>query len=588
MAKTQITFAKIVSHPTDLSWSQTYTAGKVAALFSLNATDESALQKSEFSSLHLLGKDLLSTFEAEYFTLETKTLDSIKIAVQTTCDKISPDIQATIIVTAIVENILYVFVFGKGIVLLKRANETGILLENNQENKEQKHVQAASGFLKPGDLFILATEEFENDFAEELTTEIKTSSSPIDIAEALSPHIRRIKHGNAAAILFSYDEESPSPLLHTPLPEKKEIEPEDNDEEIISEEPGEEEKPKKSLHISRPHFPHVSFLSRRIIFLVIALLLVAVLISSIFIAMQKQKAKQQQALFQSKIIPAQKKYDEAQSLLSLNKQTARADLQEAQTMVQEAKGSFPPDSQESKTANELLSKINDQLTSLSQIQSVPVDQANESDSPLLATEMKQNSNYVVQDDKKIYYADTTGILAIDKNTQKTSTIIKNNNDWSDIGGLGVYFGNVYLVDKKANTVDKFVAAANGFGKTNYFSSTHADISQATAMAIDGSVWILNGDGNVLKFTKGKPDDFQLKSLNKPLSHPTRIYTDIDAKNVYILDPSNSRIVVFGKDGVFQTDYQADNFAKAKDFDVREKDKKIFILADNKILKITLK
>lgn len=591
MVKSQVTFAKIISHPTEATWSQAYTAGKVAALFSLEEKthDDTA---TETQQLHLVGKDLLSTFEAEYFTLETKTLASIKEAIQTTCDKVPSTITATIIVSSVVDTILYLFIFGNGTILLKREKTVGVLLDTRAINPDEKSsIQTASGFLQPDDLVILATNEFIESFSEELGKEIKTSSSPADLGEALSPHIRRIKHGNAAAIFFSWQEEQP---VSATLPVHKlepEVEEENEEKPPFLEEKLSEEIPKVPKRTLKLNVPHFRLPSRRFIFLCVGILLVIILIGSIFMAMQQQKKEQEQQTYQTLFVPAQKKYAEAQNLQLLNKKTATDDLQSAQTMLQQAKTIFPMDSQEGKDTVDLLQKISDQLTALSQIKSAPLTEASGTDSPLLTAEIKQtDASYFTQDDKKIYYVTDKAITAIDKSSQKSTDVIKNQNDWTTVGGLGVYFGNMYVLDKKANQIYKYPAAASGFGsKANYFAKdAQPDVSQAAAMTIDGSVWILTTDGHVTKYTKGKQDDFALKGLDKPLSHPTRIYTDVNASNVYILDNGNARVAVFTKDGTFVIDYPADTLARAKDFDVFEKDKKMFVLSDNKIWKIDLK
>jgi len=49
-----------------------------------------------------------------------------------------------------------------------------------------------------------------------------------------------------------------------------------------------------------------------------------------------------------------------------------------------------------------------------------------------------------------------------------------------------------------------------------------------------------------------------------------------------------RIVVFDKTGSYKSQYQATVIGNAKDFDVLEKDKKVFILSSGKVYEIDLK
>lgn len=74
----------------------------------------------------------------------------------------------------------------------------------------------------------------------------------------------------------------------------------------------------------------------------------------------------------------------------------------------------------------------------------------------------------------------------------------------------------------------------------------------------------------------------------PFKNPTRIYTNINNDNIYVLDNGNSRIVILDKNGAYKAQYKADIIKTAKDFDVFEKDKKIFVLSSGKIYQIDLK
>ncbi len=49
------------------------------------------------------------------------------------------------------------------------------------------------------------------------------------------------------------------------------------------------------------------------------------------------------------------------------------------------------------------------------------------------------------------------------------------------------------------------------------------------MAIDGSIWVLENDGTILKFTRGKADNFNISGLDKAFSSPAKIFTNVDTK-----------------------------------------------------------
>ena len=187
------------------------------------------------------------------------------------------------------------------------------------------------------------------------------------------------------------------------------------------------------------------------------------------------------------------------------------------------------------------------------------------------------------------------ISSIIKKTGQTKTLIKSGS-WKTPAGIGVYLGNLYVIDKSSNQILKFVDGEDGLTKSNYFSDFPPDLSKAISMSIDGSVWMLFKDGSIQKFIKGIKDTFNVSGLAKPFSNPTKIFTDKNTDSLYILDNGNSRVVVIGKDGKYRSEYSLDAIKTAKDFEVLEKDpstssgqgKKIYVLSQNKVFDMVIK
>ncbi|KKQ34514.1 MAG: hypothetical protein US51_C0036G0007 [Microgenomates group bacterium GW2011_GWA2_37_6] len=135
---------------------------------------------------------------------------------------------------------------------------------------------------------------------------------------------------------------------------------------------------------------------------------------------------------------------------------------------------------------------------------------------------------------------------------------------------------------------KFVPSGSEYEENKYFSGDSPDLGASAAMAIDGSIYILYKSGDIEKYTKAKKETFSVSGLEKPLSSPTKIFTNEDVDNIYILDDGNGRIVILDKTGKFVKAYSAGVIKGAKDIDVDEKNKKIFILSSGKVYQIDLK
>lgn len=573
LKKSNTISAKIVATPTSTAWSQAYHAGNLFAVLSLRQ-QEGALE------LNSLGKEILDTLEQEFFTLETKDLELIKAAIITTSQKIPETVSASLVIAALQPTeatILYIYGFGDAKILLKRGDAIGTILPYATS------LTASSGFLQDGDVIILQTKKFEDIVSQDTLLSSFKNEDLNDVTETLAPKIHETPEGEATALMILYKKSTeeayvaPPPLLleEEPIPEQQST--------YIPSVP-------KRFPISFPHLPTLpeNFNHTKKLFLAIAIIVGLVLIASIFLAIKNEQNKKTQALFQELYPKASQKYEQGQSLFELNKNLARDDFEEAKKILVEGKPKFAKNSPEEKQIAELLTKVESAIEATSGTKTVqPQEAAGADESPLLQAYIKYpDALYVAQDENTVYALTNTTITSISKANKSTKNIIKNDDYWTKPGGLGTFLGNIYVLDKEEKQIFKF--SSGSFTKSNYLPKENTELSDTTSIAIDGSIYVLLTNGEVRKFTKGAAETFGLTGLDKPFVKPSRIATDADASNIYILDKGNKRIVVFAKNGTYQAQYQADILKNAIDFDVREKDKKIYVLADKKVWQLDIR
>ena len=587
MAELNINFAKIVANPSVYSWSQAYNAGKLFAVLSLEKHEEDFEQKDFLSAL---GRDVLNTLEQEFFTLENKDLESIETAVKATANKIPDDVNCSFVISFLTENILYIFIVGGGKIQIKREGKIGDLL-HSKENKKS-FLKSASGYLQKDDYIFLQTDQFSNIISVETLSANLDHKSVSEVAENIAPLVHEKEESGASAIILEYKGEETS-ILEASVPEEN--------EEIqapIEEQTTEKAERKQYSSLAKGLLATVASRiplkqpgnlshSRKLI-ATIGIIILAVFIISIFLTIKKQMNSKYDALFSQTFPAAQEKYNEGQGLTSLNQNLARDDFAASQKMLNSAKDKFPKGSTQQKQILSLLAKVNTALGQTSGVNQVQAENVDPSVSAILSVELKfTGSSYFTTDGSNIYFVDAKGIESVDKNGNGKKTIIQASDLPKNVGGLATYFGNFYVVDKDANQIIKFVAASSGFGTSDYLKNSQ-DLSQTSAIAIDGSIWILFKNGTILKFTKGNQDSLSITGLDTPLSNPLRISTTIDDNNIYVLDNGNSRIVVFDKTGNYKSQYTAGILKNTKDFEVLETNKRIFALSNGKVYQINLK
>jgi DNA-binding beta-propeller fold protein YncE len=108
------------------------------------------------------------------------------------------------------------------------------------------------------------------------------------------------------------------------------------------------------------------------------------------------------------------------------------------------------------------------------------------------------------------------------------------------------------------------------------------------MAIDGSVWLGTSNGKILRFTQGKENTFVSKGVDPTFGTKLAVYTSDNAKNVYVLDSQNNRVVVLDKEGMYLSQYRWKDAVTPSNLVVSEEEKKILLLSGGKIYSIDLK
>ncbi len=592
VSKLSLAYAKIVATPTDTGWSQVYNAGSLFAILSLTVKDKVTLGEI---SLPAIGKDILNNLEAEFFTLEEKNLRSVKAAIEKSFEKITPEIVADACLAYFKDNLLYVFMLGKGKILMKRDEKLGLLLEKNVAGTP---LLTASGRLQQGDIILLQTDHFTQNVPDANINAAFELQLPNDIAESLSPHVHEKEDGSQAAIIIAYNGavktqnplEENIELVREPLPAKTNNPP--FMDRLKADQPNTDKKALsliksalgglKKLKLPIPHLA-----KKQIGALGLGVILLILLVVSIIFTKTQQENTKYEILYRQISAQAQKNYDEGKALAKLNQNLAQDDFIKAEKVLKENMSKFKTNSKELAKLQALLNQIQTERTpTAAPVNKTSAVAADVGEFDLLSIEKKNQALAYAQDEASVYLLTDKTVTTIDKTIGTKKDILLNNKDWNQAVALSPYQGNIYILDQKTGIL-KFVAAQNGFGKTDYFKGTLPDLSKAQSLAIDGSIWILTQDGKILKYTKGEQDNFAITGLDKPLNNPSKIFTNRDIDNLYILDKGNGRIVKLDKNGAYQSQHNTDILNNALDFEVLEENKKILILTKDKIWEIKL-
>jgi len=114
--------------------------------------------------------------------------------------------------------------------------------------------------------------------------------------------------------------------------------------------------------------------------------------------------------------------------------------------------------------------------------------------------------------------------------------------------LATYSTKLYLLDSDNDQIWKYTRGTSGFGYGQaYMGEEEVDLTDAVSLAIDGNVWVLHDDGDISRILSGENVPFYvLKAPLTPIDGATEIYTELDINQIYVVDPSEDRILVYDK------------------------------------------
>ena len=165
---------------------------------------------------------------------------------------------------------------------------------------------------------------------------------------------------------------------------------------------------------------------------------------------------------------------------------------------------------------------------------------------------------------------------------------KNNLD--AIAGFG---DRLYAIDNKAQQIWKFNTVAGELEPKEAYLKDNK-LPEAKDIAIDGSVYVLTQNNQIVRYFGGKISNFKVTDAPLvELTNPERIYTELDSSSLYVLDPAERRVLVYFKnqrtsDLDYVRQYVFPSIGEITDFYADESSKKLYLLAENSVYVTDLK
>ena len=516
---------------------------------------------------------------------------------------------------------LYLGSYGKGIAYMVRGEKLGKILIAGD---------ITSGEVMEGDVIILYSEDLNAIIDQTKRKTLFTQENPEIIKDELLAQVldKPEAYGKAVILISIGDwEKEDESVVEVPP-------------EVAPQEEVPQEEPKKFMLWSRVaagfNFVKEKWQQTAIRpetkskknLLTVAIVLILLLFFSIFFNINHSRNSKKTAELNKVMELITQQYDEAVSLIDLNSVRSRELLSASKLSLSPYINQFPKGSSEYKKVQEWLDKIASQETTaykIYKLTAVPlffdlnlikkdgtgakITNFNETTAILdsqnkaiysLKTDSKKAEvvagSDVVKDagaltihGTNIYLLNSDGVVAIDMKSKTSKIVVKKDDKWGNIKSMASFGGNLYLLDSQNHAIWKYIATDFGFSaRSNYLNpDVRVNFATAETLVIDGSIWV-GRENEILKFAKGLGEDFSFKGISDSIQNVTNFYTSDSDKYLYLLDKPLLRIVVFDKDGVYQSQYQWDDLKNADGLIASESDKKIFVMIGSKIYAIEIK
>jgi hypothetical protein len=634
---TLVTSEKLINETAVDTWVQThdYTPqersgrreyGRMLAIISLKDTglveDAGRVQKLE------MGREVLMRLHEEYFG--KKIIDSllhIQDALKTVFSEFSGDgSEIEIAVLIIKGKTLYLSCVGGATIHILRY---GNLVKIIQSLSASEDVVAASGFLEDGDIFILSTSGF---FEVCTMGEVKAALAGQDLRAAsdslVSKLVSAVTEHPSGALLSKIVVEPDDPLQigsgagNTP---QKDVPRIARVEKEVSGAGGGILRRflgsvlEKRIIVGEEKFEAKTAFQRRKTALSVGAILIVMLLSSVFFGLKRRAQLDFERSFGDRIAQAEHDLESARDLASLDPERSRELFAKSSALYEEMVNEGIEDERLISMMSELgrskesilgvyevdsevfwdltllsegfsgkeLSKSDDTVYVLSsqgdRIASIRIENKRSriEAGPSVLNGVERIASYV----NRIFVISDRKLVEVTGGNEEEIDSVSVNNFL-----IGTFAGNVYLLNSNTSNIYRYSGDGRSFGgRRNWLAEgVGADFSNIISWAIDGTIWLLDGSGEISRYSAGNRVSFQPMGVYPDLDNPSALYAEEEGEGLYLLEPSKERVVVLGKDGNYKAQYVSEELGGAEKLVVSEERGVIIFLAGSKLHSIELK
>ena len=217
---------------------------------------------------------------------------------------------------------------------------------------------------------------------------------------------------------------------------------------------------------------------------------------------------------------------------------------------------------------------------------------NEVSSPVKLHESEKVVASSTMPDKDAIYFYTEGGKILEYKDNIVSAVTTEDAQWKNTTVIRSFSRYLYFLDLTENSIWKYERKRDGFGPATAWTQSGATITDSIDFSIDGYIFLLKKGGDIQKFYRGELEEFgPTRMPNEILSTATKIFTQQDQTRLYLLDPTNSRVIITtkgAKEARYKRQIVIEGSGPLVDLYVDKPEQKLYLLDEKKIYQIDLK
>lgn len=147
--------------------------------------------------------------------------------------------------------------------------------------------------------------------------------------------------------------------------------------------------------------------------------------------------------------------------------------------------------------------------------------------------------------------------------------------------MTVYLSNLYVLDSAGGEVWRYLPAGDGFDSERAGTLGGAEIAQASELAVDGDIFLLDG-ARLRHFRQGSERPALLQGIDKPPQMAIALSEDLLRGVLYVADRGNRRVVAGDRELAFQRQYRHPDFGDLRGVSVSSDGSRVYVLTGERV------